>query len=172
MRLRLGASSAPVRFYTYNICINYSNPAKNGTYEPYAGSTLPIDLSTATAKLDGQGASVIPFADGVNAIGDVKDIIRNGDALKRIGSRAYQAGDESDPTVVTDMTNTIYVLTTPEHYIWDTPLGLFYPYDNLGTEQALPEDTPSAPQQPVPMVVKYEPNGASFMRYLNNKDHA
>lgn len=158
--------------YKYDICINLSNPAKNGTYEPYAGSTLPIDLTTATAKLDGQGASVIPFADGVNAIGDVKDIIRNGDALKRIGSRAYQAGDESDTTVVTDMTNTIYVLTTPEHYIWDNPLGLFYPYDNLGTEQALPEDTSSTPQLAVPMTVKYEPNGASFMRYLNEKDHA
>ena len=155
--------------YQYNIAVSYYDTKTNGLYEPYAGSTLPIDLTTATAKLDGQGASVIPFANGVNAIGDVKDIIRNGDALKRIDSRAYQAGDESDTTVVTDMTTTIFVMATPEHYIWDNPLGLFYPYDNLGTEQALPEDTSSTPQLPVPMTVKYEPNGASFMRFLNEQ---
>lgn len=32
---------------------------------------------------------------------------------RKYGVRAYQAGDESDSTVVTDMTNTVYPLVTP-----------------------------------------------------------
>lgn len=33
--------------------------------------------------------------------------------ITRIGSRAYTAGDESDPDVVTDGTTTYYALSTP-----------------------------------------------------------
>ena len=47
----------------------------------------------------------------LRSVGNVYDEIKpNGTYIKRIGSRAYQEGDENDTSVITDKTNTYYVL--------------------------------------------------------------
>lgn len=75
--------------YNNDICINISDPNRNGEYEPYKESTLPLDVSTLTGKLNGEGSSVVVFADGMNRAGDVHDEIKieNGvvKAIKRVG---------------------------------------------------------------------------------------
>ena len=43
--------------YANDICINFSDPAKNGTYEPYAGHTYPmgnVDLRGVPSLVDGK----------------------------------------------------------------------------------------------------------------------
>lgn len=49
----------------------------------------------------------------LRSVGNVFDEIKpNGTYIKRIGSRAYQEGDENDTSVLTDKTNTYYVLSS------------------------------------------------------------
>lgn len=134
------------------------------TYEPYdAGSlrnvqmegikttftnaspqTRYFDVTSITGKLNGEGESVVIFPDGMKGVGDVKDEIYIEDevpkAVKRIGSRAYQSGDESNSNVITDGTITYYELAEPQVYVLDTPLPIAYNCEAGGTEQILPEE--------------------------------
>jgi hypothetical protein len=75
--------------YNHDICINISDPNRNGEYEPYKESTLPLDVTTLKGKLNGEGSSVVVFADGMNSAGNVHDEIKieNGvvKAIKRVG---------------------------------------------------------------------------------------
>lgn len=75
--------------YNHDICINLSDTNKNGTYEPYFGSTLPIEVTSMTGKLNGAGQSVTIFPNGMNRIGDVYDevYVDNGvlKAVKKLG---------------------------------------------------------------------------------------
>lgn len=49
----------------------------------------------------------------LRSVGNVYDEIKpNGTYIKRIGSRLYQEGDENDASVITDKTNTYYVLSS------------------------------------------------------------
>ena len=113
--------------------------AFNPTYDPgslqsnktaelraYDGGTmrgsLSLNLSTLTGKLNGEGASVVVYPDGMRGVGDIRDEAEGSTGEVRLGKRAYQAGDESDTSVLTDGTNTIYPLATPLTYTLDTPL--------------------------------------------------
>lgn len=107
----------------FEIIINLSS-SKDGQYEPYRPSFCNIPVTSLKGKLNGQGSSVVVFPDGMKKVGSVYDEIKKENnkikAIKRIGSRAYQSGDESDNTVLTDgSTTTFYVLSTPEEYILD-----------------------------------------------------
>lgn len=51
--------------YNNDICINLSDPNRNGEYEPYKESTLPLDVTTLTGKLNGEGSSVVVFPNGM-----------------------------------------------------------------------------------------------------------
>lgn len=137
--------------YTYNhdICINISDASFNGQYEPYWKNTLELNIKTLTGKKDGQGASVTIVPDGLKGVGSVYDELRKSVAYKRCGKRAYQAGDESDSSVITDGTNTIYVLATPETYVLDTPLKMTYRVAKGGTEERI---SPNADGISAPMV--------------------
>lgn len=53
--------------YENNICINFSDPAKNGTYEPYKKSTLTLDVASMTSG----GVQIFP--DGMRSAGSVYD---------------------------------------------------------------------------------------------------
>lgn len=55
------------------------------------------------------------FPDGFNSVGNVYDEISfsGQTATRRIGVRSYQDGDENESSVLTDGTNTLYVLSTP-----------------------------------------------------------
>ncbi len=80
--------------YQNDICINLSDTAKNGTYEPYEKHTFYFDkvlqgegsLATIKGKLDGEGESVVVFPDGLRKAGNVFDEIKGNVAIKRIGS--------------------------------------------------------------------------------------
>ena len=90
----------------FDICVNLSDPARNGEYEPYALHAYPLD---DTLTLRG-----IPKLDANNAlVYDGDTYASDGTVTRRYGVRAYQSGDESDNTVITDMTNTVYPLATP-----------------------------------------------------------
>lgn len=81
--------------YKGNICINISDPSKNGTYEPYEGHIASVPVTSAKGRLldsNGNvvGNSVFVFPDGLKKVGNVQDeiFVENGvvKAIKRIGS--------------------------------------------------------------------------------------
>ena len=77
--------------YKNDICINLSDTAKNGTYEPYKKSTVELNIPTLTGKLNGEGESVTICADGMRGAGTAFDegIVENGyltKVVKRFGA--------------------------------------------------------------------------------------
>lgn len=109
-----------------NTCVSISS-SRNGEYEPYDGHTYPLDSSLTLRG--------IPKLDSANRLYyDGDRYASNGTVTRMYGIRAYQSGDESDPTVITDMTNTVYKLTTPTTETAD-PFTNPQIVDNLGTEE-------------------------------------
>ena len=49
IRFFIYKSGTPITVYNYDICINLSDPVKNGTYEPYVKHSYPLD-STLTLR--------------------------------------------------------------------------------------------------------------------------
>ena len=154
---------------------------RNGEYEPYEEHTLLFNgesgsLATLTGKkiVDGEptGESVTIFPEGWKSVGTAYDFgkadsdgyIRK--VTKCIDVRAYEAGDDSDASVITDGTNTYYVLATPEEYLLDTPIPATYVVNDFGTEQRLPEDTASSVMAPIFYDVKYAMNAVDTLRRL------
>ena len=73
------------------------------------------------------------FPDGLKSAGSVNDEITPTKAVKRIGNRVYQSGDESNAVVLTDGKNTLYVLDSPEETTYDE-LNLTEQVSEGGTE--------------------------------------
>ena len=71
--------------YKNDICINLSDPARNGEYEPYKTNTIELNLPTLTGKLNGEGEPVVVFPDGLKSAGSVYDEIVGNKAIKRVG---------------------------------------------------------------------------------------
>lgn len=151
----LGTNVHYIRFHrdsygtTYNndICINLSDPNRNGEYEPYKESTLPLDVTTLTGKLNGEGSSIVVFADGMNSYGDVHDEICVVDgvtkAIKRVGSSHE-------------------VLAEPEVYVLDDfNLPKLYHVANGGTEEQLSNSPNSLPAT---LSIRYGLNAAAFIQ--------
>lgn len=126
------ATNTIVENYNHNICINVSDPAFDGQYEPYKSSER---LWKSTREKY--------FPNGLAKVGTIADEITSTKAIKRIDMRAYQSGDESNPEVVTDMTNTLYKLVTPEETEYDE-LNLSYHVTPNGLEEMIAEGN-SAP---------------------------
>lgn len=129
-----------------NICINISDPSKNGTYEPYEEKVQGFDVTTLKGRLDGAGNSVVIFPDGLKKVGNIQDEIFVEDgvvkAIKRVGSRDYASGDESDTSVITDgSTTTFYALATPETYVLD-PITDFVWYGIKNGQEVLADTLP------------------------------
>ena len=76
------------------------------------------------------------FPDGLKSVGSVNDEITPTKAVKRIGNRVYQSGDESNAVVLTDGKNTLYVLDSPEETTYDE-LNLTEQVSEGGTEEAI-----------------------------------
>ena len=148
------AGCEQVKFYmasAYNgapVCINLSNAAYNGHYYPYG-----------TFK---------PFEDGMKSAGTVYDEWSGTTATKRIGSRAYQSGDENDSSVVTDGTTTYYPLATPVTYTVDTLPDTLAAFDAAGTQRRLPVDT--SEEVAAPMVCDFQ-YGANIGDLLPTVDY-
>lgn len=94
----IGANVRYIRFhidnygttYNHNICINFSDTSRNGTYEPYKETIAQLPIISLTGKLNGSGNSVKVFPDGLKKVGDIYDeiYVENGvtKAIKRVGS--------------------------------------------------------------------------------------
>ena len=98
-----------------------------------------LDLNFIKSIKDSNNNQLFP--NGLLSAGTVYDEITSTKAIKRVGSRAYTSGDESDSTVTTDGTTTHYALATPIEVTFDTPKNLTYTVEDLGTETLLPENT-------------------------------
>ena len=72
--------------YNHDICINISDPAKNGIYKPYWEDVLPIDPIKVYGKVNGEGSYVQCFPDGMRSAGSVKDELSKSGAVVKIGS--------------------------------------------------------------------------------------
>lgn len=86
---------------TYKKDITFSRyyPDESG-YDQYYPYTVLAEVDTGSEVLRSAGA-----------VADEKT--PDGTITRKVGVRAYAAGDESDPTVITDKTNTFYALATP-----------------------------------------------------------
>ena len=90
--------------YNHDICINISDNAKNGTYEPYSEITIVYSGNELRGLLKVVDGKLV-------ADGDIDD--GSGSTDIRYEERAYQSGDESLANAITDGTNTVVKLATP-----------------------------------------------------------
>ena len=86
--------------YNHDICINLSNPSRNGEYEPYEKHSYPLDSSLTLRGIPKLDASNNLYYDGDEYTSDGK--VKRNTIL-----RAYQSGDESLANAITDGTNTV-----------------------------------------------------------------
>lgn len=106
------------------------------------------------------------FPDGMNSIGDIHDEIVWNDvsehytAIKRIGLRQYQTGDEDLTNVLTDKTNTIYELAEPIESIVDDYALIEYEVSDFGTEEILSNE----PTTPIVAEIQYGFNAVDVIR--------
>lgn len=70
--------------YNHDICINFSDPTKNGIYKPYRKSVMQLNLDSFQVR-DSQG-NVITIAGGLKSAGSVYDEIVGNKYIKRVGS--------------------------------------------------------------------------------------
>ena len=96
MFVRLGMFDQNIDF----VCINLSDPAKNGTYKPYEEHSYPLDSTLTLRGLFKLDANNKLYADG-----DTYEY--TGNVTRNTILRAYQNGDESLANAITDGTNTV-----------------------------------------------------------------
>lgn len=124
--------------YNHDICINLSNTDINGAYAPYIKATATLGLSAFRVK-DSQGN--ITTIHGLKGTGAAYDEIDTEGKryIERVEMRAYQSGDDSDASVLTDGTNTLAPLAVPVVYdlVDDVPTDC--QTWGVGTENILPE---------------------------------
>lgn len=143
--------------------INLSNPAINGQYFPFWKRTLQLGITTRE-DTDGN----VPFPNGLQSCPVAQDEATKEGGIIRIGTRAYQAGDESDANVITDGTNTNYALTTPQTFTWAEPLNLGVKVDENGTERAVAPEGATAPSAPFVADTTYTMSVARMVEKLQN----
>lgn len=98
--VELTYGSSGVGTYLLDICINLSNPTRNGEYEPYEKHSYPLDSSLTLRGIPKLDASNNLYYDGDEYTSDGK--VKRNTIL-----RAYQSGDESLANAITDGTNTV-----------------------------------------------------------------
>lgn len=112
-------------------------------YYPYSAPTLkPVQIA-GIRSTDAQGGELDGVewaAQTLRAAGSVRDERRAGELVTRVGERAYQSGDESDPTVRTDGTTTYYPLSTPTTTPISPALPMTYRVEQGGTESIIVPD--------------------------------
>lgn len=106
--------------------------------------TLPI--TTLKGKASGSATSVVVFPDGMKKAGSVYDEIKVESgvvkAIKRVGSRAYESGDENNSAVITDgSTTTFFALAEPIEYVLD-PITEYVWYGIKDNQEVLADTLP------------------------------
>ena len=125
---------------------------RDGEHEEYWENTLSLPVAQY-------------FPSGMKSAGTVHDSLFADKAVTRVGTRAYQSGDESDPTVTTDGTHTNYALATPVTVSIAPPLNLHYKVADFGTEQLLPANGAEPTTSPLVGTVRYS---ADYPREIAN----
>lgn len=73
--------------YKNDCCISYTHSGiRNGEYEQYWQNQLSLPITTAKGKLNGQGSSIVIFADGLKSAGSSFDEMQSAQAIRRIGT--------------------------------------------------------------------------------------
>ena len=134
-------------------------------YYPYNAGELKsiIPESVETKNQYGETKRVnIPsskyFPDGMRSAGSAYDEINflSQKAIKRVGVRAYQTGDENDANVMTDKINTVYILATPVETAITPPLQALPTYKGFTSFSA-----PNTLTQNGPLSVTYYAEGGT-----------
>ena len=102
----------------------------------------------------------------MKSAGNAYDELTESKAITRVGSRAYQSGDESDTSVITDGTTTYYALATPTETDADLDLD-FMAYED-GTEQLLPINTATPTTSPILCDMTYMSISDEILYLYNN----
>lgn len=133
-------TAANITTYNHDICINLSHTGtEDGKYKPYTPFTRELPIIKKY------------FPNGMRSAGTAFDSIewdsskQKWVAVQRVGERAYASGDESDATVLTNNTTTLYELAEPiVTEIEEDNINFDYYVEDFGTEEAL-SSVPSAP---------------------------
>lgn len=134
-------------------------------YYPYNDGELKsiVPTSMEAKNQSGETRSVnIPsskyFPDGMKSAGSVYDEINflSQKAIKRVGVRAYQTGDENDANVMTDKINTVYILSTPIETAITPPLQALSTFKGFTSFSA-----PNSLMQNGPLSVTYYAEGGA-----------
>lgn len=98
------------------------------------------------------------FSDGMRSAGSAYDEINflSQKAIKRIGVRAYQTGDENNANVMTDKKNTVYELATPVETVITPSLQALSTYKGFTSFSA-----PNSLMQNGPLSVTYYAEGGN-----------
>ncbi len=98
------------------------------------------------------------FPDGMKSAGSVYDEINflSQKAIKRVGVRPYQAGDENNTSFITDKKNTVYALATPVETEITPPLQALPTYKGFTSFSA-----PNSLTQNGPLSVTYYAEGGA-----------
>lgn len=98
------------------------------------------------------------FPDGMRSAGSVYDEINflSQKAIKRIGVRPYQAGDENNTGFITDKKNTVYALSTPVETAITPPLQALSTFKGFTSFSA-----PNSLMQNGPLLVTYYAEGGA-----------
>ena len=121
-------------------------PASYYAYD--AGSLKSVDVEALNSYDSSNNLlTALPLnVSDLRGVGSTCDELTATERVTRIGVRAYQSGDESDSDVVTDGTNTAYVLDEPTTTPISPALGLTYRCEAGGTETfVVPTGHVSAP---------------------------
>lgn len=137
----------PLEWYNNNAAGTLVSNCTSDVEMQDAGGSAVSQVSLGLTSLASGGSAVFP--EGMRSAGSVYDEVSGDTAIVRIGKRAYTAGDESDPAVVTDGTNTFYALPTPGTYTLDAPLpSVPVSFVPGGRQERLPQDSSSTVNAP------------------------
>lgn len=144
----------PLEWYNNNAAGTLVSNCTSDVEMQDAGGSAVSQVSLGLTSLVSGGSVVFP--EGMRSAGSVYDEVSGDTAIVRIGKRAYTAGDESDPAVVTDSTNTFYALPTPGTYTLDAPLpSVPVSFDSGGRQERLPQDSSSTINAPFRGDIEY-----------------
>ena len=140
--------------YNHDICVNLSDPAKNGTYEPYWKRVLQLGLNSLEIK-DSQG-NISTYGNGLKSTPTgIADEIVGETFINRVVRRPHIAADDTDTNVFTDGVNTDAPLATPVEYTLVNPIAHCIKVDEGGTEQAVQPENAALPSAPFSAIATY-----------------
>ena len=142
---------------------------RNGEFEPYELHEAIFDPANWE---DADGNKIFPYG-GMHGVGTARDFATpDNDGFIRKATRiwdrrAYAAGDENNPAVITDGTTYTFVqLAVPVETELAEPVAVSYYANDFGTEEWQPANTDVPYTAPCNMNVAYAMNAVDTLRRL------